>query len=42
MVKANKPKQQIEASEDGDESWTGSEEGTVKKKSPVDPVPDQH
>ena len=41
MVKANKPKQQIEASEDGDKSWTGSEEGTVKKKCPGDPVPEQ-
>ena len=38
---ANSPSLPIGGSDDGDESWSGSEEGTGKKKSPVHPVRDQ-
>ena len=39
--KKNSPTLSIGGSDDGDESWSGSEEGTGKKKSPVHPVRDQ-
>ena len=32
-MKVNKSKQVIEESDDGEESWTGAEEGKGKKKS---------
>ena len=37
---AKSPSLPIKGSDDGDEDWSGSEEGTVKKKPPIDPVPD--